>query len=78
MNNVAKLKPKQTGVDAFRRNVLATMEQKGLGPSDLARTAKVDRAGLSRFLNGHQEPTLAWCFVVAEALEVELSKLVDE
>lgn len=75
---MTKLKPKTSGIDTFRKNLLAKMEELSIGPSDLSRIAKVDRSGVSRFLNGHQEPTLGWCLVVADALETSLSQLLEE
>ena len=75
---MTKLKPKTNGVELFRKNVLARMEEANIGPSQLARLAEVDRSGISKFLHGKQDPTLGWCFIIAEALELSLADLVGK
>lgn len=65
-------------VDIFRQNVLDVMEKQGINVSELARKAKVNRTGLSRFLNGHQDCAMTYAYRLASALGMHITKLLKE
>lgn len=75
---MAKPQAAKQAVDIFRQNVLLVMEKQGLGVSELARKAKVNRTGLSRFLNGHQDCAMTYAYLLATALNTHITKLLRE
>jgi len=52
-------------------------KEKGIGQTELAQEADVDRTTIVRLESGELSPTLDLLIILAEALQVELKDLVD-
>ncbi|MFO1066152.1 MAG: helix-turn-helix transcriptional regulator [Pirellulales bacterium] len=60
----------------FASNLREIMSKRGLTVTELARTADVDRAGLSKLINGSGgSSSIATASKLADALEVDLWRL---
>lgn len=65
-------------MENFRVNVRTVMEKGGISVSQLARDTNMERAGLSKLLNGYEACTIPRAEKIAIALGVPLQKLFAE
>ena len=66
-----------TETQLFVANVNAIIEAEGLSVSEIARRAGVQRAELSRFLNGQTDATITRSAKIAKAVGVSLGVLLS-
>ena len=66
-----------TETQLFVANVNAIIEAEGLSVSEIARRADIQRAELSRFLNGKTDATITRSAKIAKAVGVSLGVLLS-
>jgi len=59
-------------MDRFIQTVRQALSDQGMSISELARRAQTSRPYVHRVLRGDHVPTLAWCYRVADALDLDL------
>jgi transcriptional regulator with XRE-family HTH domain len=65
-------------VENFRSNVRAALAYSGWSQDSLATETELSRPFVNRILQGKQEPSLAVCDRIADALHVPLATLLGE
>lgn len=61
----------------FRSNVRSAMAARQMSQEVLAHAANISRPFLNRVLQGKQEPSMAVCDGIADALKTPLSELIS-
>lgn len=64
-------------MNRLRTNVRLLLLEYGWTQQDLAEALGVDKGNLSRTLSGRNSPRLAYVYRIADALEVDVSRLFD-
>ena len=60
-------------MDQLIATIKAAMQAQDVSISELARRVPTSRAYIHRVINGEHSPTLAWCYRVAQALDLEVT-----
>jgi len=64
-------------IKAIGDHIRSLRIEKGLSQEDLANEAEVPISQIGRIERGETNPTISTLYVISEALEIELKKLVD-